>query len=333
MTAGLLREHAPPQALLARMEGEQFAVLLPGLSLAATERAARRLREAAATRVQVAGLDLEVTLTIGVAAAPAHGTDAGMLMQRADVALLAAAGSGGVASYHPVLDQQSLRRLQLGTELEQAMADGQITAVFQPIIDARSSDIVAVETLVRWAHPALRGHPAGGLHPPRRADRPDRRAHRPRARPRPGALPPLAGRRHRAVGGGQPVGPLPHRARPGRPHRAGAAAARRARGAAHPGADRGQRRRRLGAREHRPGRPARAGAAAVDGRLRHRLLVAVPAAPAADRRGQDRQVLRPGHVHQPGRVLHRPVDHRARRTTWACAWSPRASRTSSPATC
>jgi len=153
VTAGLLREHAPPQALLARMESERFAVLLPGLSLAATERAARRLREAAATRVRVAGLDLEVTLTIGVASAPVHGTDSGTLMQRADVALLAAADSGGVASYHPVLDQQSLRRLQLGTEIEQAMADGQISVVFQPIIDAQTSDIVSVETLVRWAHP------------------------------------------------------------------------------------------------------------------------------------------------------------------------------------
>jgi diguanylate cyclase (GGDEF)-like protein len=153
VTAGLLREHAPAQALLARMEGEQFAVLLPGLSLAATERAARRLREAAATRARVAGLDLEVTLTIGVAAAPVHGADAGVLMQRADVALLAAAESGGVASYHPVLDQQSLRRLQLGTELETAMAEGQISVVFQPIIDAQTSDIVSVETLVRWAHP------------------------------------------------------------------------------------------------------------------------------------------------------------------------------------
>jgi diguanylate cyclase (GGDEF)-like protein len=153
VTAGLLREHAPPQALLARMEGDTFAVLLPGLSLAATERAARRLREAASTRARVAGLDLEITLTIGVAAAPVHGTDAGALMQRADVALLAAGDTAGVATYHPVLDQQSLRRLQLGTELEQAMADGQISVVFQPIIDARSSDIVAVETLVRWGHP------------------------------------------------------------------------------------------------------------------------------------------------------------------------------------
>ncbi len=154
VTAGLLREHAPPDALVARMEGEQFAVLLPGLSLAATDRAARRLREATSTRARVAGLDLEVTLTVGVAAAPVHGTDSGTLMQRADVALLAAASeSSGVASYHQVLDQQSLRRLQLGTELEQAMADGQISVVFQPIIDARTSDIVSVETLVRWAHP------------------------------------------------------------------------------------------------------------------------------------------------------------------------------------
>jgi diguanylate cyclase (GGDEF)-like protein len=155
VTAGLLREHAPPDALVARMEGEQFAVLLPGLSLAAAERAARRLREATSTRARVAGLDLEVTLTIGVAAAPVHGTDSGTLMQRADVALLAAADGGGgrVASYHQVLDQQSLRRLQLGTELEQAMVDGQISVVFQPIVDARTSDIVSVETLVRWAHP------------------------------------------------------------------------------------------------------------------------------------------------------------------------------------
>ncbi|WP_169063959.1 putative bifunctional diguanylate cyclase/phosphodiesterase [Geodermatophilus dictyosporus] len=154
VTAGLLREHAPPDAMVARMEGEQFAVLLPGLSQVAAERAARRLREATSTRARVAGLDLEVTLTVGVAAAPAHGTDSGTLMQRADVALLAAASeSGGVASYHQVLDQQSLRRLQLGTELEQAMAGGQISVVFQPIIDARTSDIVSVETLVRWAHP------------------------------------------------------------------------------------------------------------------------------------------------------------------------------------
>jgi diguanylate cyclase (GGDEF)-like protein len=164
VTAGLLREHAPVDALVARMEGEQFAVLLPGLSLAAAERAARRLREATSTRARVAGLDLEVTLTIGVAAAPVHGTDSGTLMQRADVALLAAAeDSSGVASYHQVLDQQSLRRLQLGTELEQAMADGQISVVFQPIIDARTSDIVSVETLVRWAHPRFGAIPPDGF--------------------------------------------------------------------------------------------------------------------------------------------------------------------------
>ena len=109
-----------------------------------------------------------------MAAAPVHGTDAGTLMQRADVALLAASDSGGVASYHPVLDQQSLRRLQLGTELEHAMADGQITVVFQPIIDARPPTSSPSRP---WCAGRIRAtaHPAGRLHPPGRADRPDRR--------------------------------------------------------------------------------------------------------------------------------------------------------------
>ena len=258
VTAGLLREHAPPHALLARMEGEQFAVLLPGLSLAATERAARRLREAASTRARVAGLDLEVTLTIGVAAAPVHGTDAGTLMQRADVALLAAADSGGVASYHPVLDQQSLRRLQLGTELEQAMADGQISVVFQPIIDAQTSDIVSVETLVRWAHPRYGAiAPDDFIHLAEQIGRIGAVTdHVLEPGPRP--LPALAGPGHRALGRGEPVGALPDRARPRRPGAPRPAAARGARGAAHPGADRGQRRRRLRARQHGARRPARA---------------------------------------------------------------------------
>ena len=133
------------------MESERFAVL--SASVAATERAARRLRAAAAARVRVAGLDLEVTLTIGVASAPVHGTDSGTLMRRADVALLAAADSGGVGQLHPGPGPADLRRLRLGTEIEQAMADGRISIVFQPIIDAQTSDIVSVETLVRWAHP------------------------------------------------------------------------------------------------------------------------------------------------------------------------------------
>src|SRR4051794_24559716 len=64
VTAGLLREHAPPQALLARMEGEQFAVLLPGLSPAATERAARRLREGAADRARATGRPLGAPLPV-----------------------------------------------------------------------------------------------------------------------------------------------------------------------------------------------------------------------------------------------------------------------------
>ena len=73
VTAGLLREHAPPQAVVARMEGGQFAVLLPDLSLPATERAARRLREAASTRATPARLQLTRSgRAVGASARDAH---------------------------------------------------------------------------------------------------------------------------------------------------------------------------------------------------------------------------------------------------------------------
>ena len=310
------------------MEGEQFAVLLPGLSLAATERAARRLREAAATRARVAGLDLEVTLTIGVAAAPVHGTDSGTLMQRADVALLAAADSGGVASYHPVLDQQSLRRLQLGTELEQAMADGQISVVFQPIIDAQTSDIVSVETLVRWAHPRYGSIP------------PDDFIHLAEQIGRIGAVTDhvleLALARCRrwldqdialSVAVNLSVHCLtePDLVSPGPP---GTAAPRRPRRAAHPRTDRGQRRRRLRAGQQRARRPARARACDCP------WTTSAPATRRCRSCGSCRSTRSRstspscsacpparGSPSSPGRSSSWP-------TTWACASWPRASRTS-----
>ena len=175
VTAGLLREHAPPQALLARMEGEQFAVLLPGLSLAATERAARRLREAASTRARVAGLDLEVTLTIGVAAAPVHGTDAGMLMQRADVALLAAARLRRRRQLPPGPRPAEPAPAAAGHRAR--AGDGRRPDQRRLPADHRRADLrhrLGGDARPLGA-PALRVDPAGRLHPPRRADRPDRR--------------------------------------------------------------------------------------------------------------------------------------------------------------
>jgi EAL domain-containing protein (putative c-di-GMP-specific phosphodiesterase class I) len=91
---------------------------------------------------------------VGVAAAPVHSQDGGTLLQRADVALYTAKSKGkAVATYLPTLDQASVHRLQLVTQLREALDSGQVTVQYQPKVGMASRDLVGVEALVRWEHP------------------------------------------------------------------------------------------------------------------------------------------------------------------------------------
>ncbi len=154
--AAAVTEHSPPEARVARVGGAQFAVVLLDASLPLAESEASRLRSAISSRVQVSGLQLTVEVTVGVAVAPLHGSSAETLLQRADVAVLAARTKGrATATYRPDMDEQSMRRLQLGTDLADAIESPEISVVFQPIVGAATGEIAAVELLSRWAHPRL----------------------------------------------------------------------------------------------------------------------------------------------------------------------------------
>lgn len=151
-----LRDHAPEGSSVARLGGAQFGVTLPGATLRMAETAAARLRQTVSSRVPVSGISLSAELTVGVAVAPHHGNRSGTLLQRAEIALLAAqARNQPVASYSTSMDQQSLRRLQLGADLGEAIENRDVSVVFQPIIGTRTGEIASVEVLARWTHPSL----------------------------------------------------------------------------------------------------------------------------------------------------------------------------------
>lgn len=156
VVAATLAEHAPPNATLARVGGSQFAVVFPVNEIRQAEDEAAALRGAVSTRVLVSGLQLAPDLIFGVAAAPLHGTSAAILLQRAEVAFEAArAQREPVVTYNTRMDEQSLRRLQLGADLADAINSPEISMVFQPIVGAGRGEIAAVELLTRWAHPRL----------------------------------------------------------------------------------------------------------------------------------------------------------------------------------
>ncbi|HEX5496851.1 MAG TPA: bifunctional diguanylate cyclase/phosphodiesterase [Mycobacteriales bacterium] len=154
MFAKRLREQATGGAVAARMGADEFALLCVVPDLASAERRARTLHEMLSIPYPLAGLSVRVGASVGVAVAPDHAHDAGTLLQRADVALYAAKSKGQpVATYLPSLDQASVHRLQLVTQLREALDTGQVTAHFQPKIGMATRDLVGVEALVRWEHP------------------------------------------------------------------------------------------------------------------------------------------------------------------------------------
>jgi diguanylate cyclase (GGDEF)-like protein len=146
---------------LCRLGGDEFAVLLPRTDVDGATVAAGRLAEALVLPVEVDGLSVAVSASIGIACAPDHGDGATELLQRADVAMYAAKQSHGPAVvYRADQDTCSPDRLSLLAELRTALEDEQLVLHFQPKSDVRTGRIVGFEALVRWQHPTR------GLVPP-----------------------------------------------------------------------------------------------------------------------------------------------------------------------
>jgi diguanylate cyclase (GGDEF)-like protein len=140
---------------LGRLGGDEFGLVLeaPCEEEDAIE-VANKLRAALRDPFEVAGLQLRMTASIGVAMFPAHAGSVEELLQRADVAMYdAKATSTGVEVYARERDTNTLDHLALVAELPRAIEAGEIELHFQPKADARTRQVVGVEALARWRHP------------------------------------------------------------------------------------------------------------------------------------------------------------------------------------
>jgi diguanylate cyclase (GGDEF)-like protein len=150
-----LREILPERATVARLGGDEFAVLTPLIPRTEdVERIAEHISIALARPLQVAGMELVVGASIGVACAPAHGRTAEALMQHADIAMYWAKRRRlGHATYAPEQDEQTPTRIELASELRRAVTRGELVPHFQPKIDIATGEVEGLEALLRWQHP------------------------------------------------------------------------------------------------------------------------------------------------------------------------------------
>lgn len=144
--------------IVARIGGDEFAVLLEGLDEDVAIDLAGRLREAAAQPVLMEGdeqLVLRADASIGVAFASEGRRTAETLMVAADLALYSAKNSGRarVSLFDPGMAQKARARLSLETDLRHAVERKQLVLHYQVQRDLRSSQNVGYEALMRWRHP------------------------------------------------------------------------------------------------------------------------------------------------------------------------------------
>jgi diguanylate cyclase (GGDEF)-like protein/PAS domain S-box-containing protein len=139
---------------VARLGGDEFAVLLTAVREPAEAAVvAERLLEQITTPIDVAGRQLSLTASIGIAL----GSTGAELLKQADAAMYRAKlnRDADYAFYDDDLDQTALNRFKRIAELREAIADKQFSLAYQPVVNLDPFEVVGLEALLRWQHPTL----------------------------------------------------------------------------------------------------------------------------------------------------------------------------------
>jgi diguanylate cyclase (GGDEF)-like protein/PAS domain S-box-containing protein len=150
-----LRDALREADTVARLGGDEFAILMAtDATRSGATAVAEKIGRVVDRPVEIDGVSIQVSASIGIAFYPEHATDADGLARRADVAMYVAKRSSTTwAVYAPEDDRSSIRRLTLLGELRQAITANQLVLHHQPTIELSTGRVLRTEALLRWKHP------------------------------------------------------------------------------------------------------------------------------------------------------------------------------------
>lgn len=149
-----LLRHLPPRAMLARMLGDEFAVILPGADAHTASEIAEQLLASLHGPFQLNGFEVFVTASIGIALYPEHGLSGSELQQNADAAMYhaKARGRNGFSLYQDDISTTARHRLDIAQGLRGALERNEFQLHYQPQVDLHGR-LHGFEALLRWQHP------------------------------------------------------------------------------------------------------------------------------------------------------------------------------------
>jgi diguanylate cyclase (GGDEF)-like protein/PAS domain S-box-containing protein len=140
---------------VARLGGDEFAIVQRHATPAGASELAGKIIAELAEPFDVQGHQLIVGTSIGIAMAPADGSEPDQLLRNADMALYRAK-SDGRGTYHffqPQMDAQMQERRKLELDLRKALQGDEFELNYQPLVDLLDGKVCGFEALLRWHHP------------------------------------------------------------------------------------------------------------------------------------------------------------------------------------
>lgn len=154
--AALFHEEAGESYRVARVGGDEFAILLPGVkSQAEAQEVLAKFIAALFKPIEILGYELHVTASVGVVLVPQDGCLSSDVLRHLDLALYDAkqSGTGRVSFFKSEFIDRIKEEAELTQGLRVALANNEFEVHFQPIVSMRVGNVIGFEALARWKHP------------------------------------------------------------------------------------------------------------------------------------------------------------------------------------
>lgn len=153
--AGRFREAGGEDAIIGRLGGDEFGLLLPpGGEIGSAVEMANAIIARVSENYRIEDFEVSIGASIGITTINGEGSTS-WHMTNADLALYEAKnrGRGVCVTYEPSMREKLEDKSSLENDLGEALENGQMSIVYQPIITGSDRSVLGYEALMRWTHP------------------------------------------------------------------------------------------------------------------------------------------------------------------------------------